>query len=216
MSITFPLARAAFADRLKIAAFRLELVPFVETSGTGLGQIITVEIAPRRWRAEVGLARMPHAEAAEVAALVEALGPAGTFYLHNPAQPGPRDDPDGAILGAAAVTIHTVGADNRSLRLAGLPTGYRLSRGDLLHFDYGPAPLRRALHRVVEDATASGAGLTPGFEVRPYLKAGTTAGLAVTLMRAAAKMMLEPGSYEPGTEGPVLTAGMGFRAVEVR
>ena len=85
MAITFPLARSAFADRLKIAAFRWQLVAFVETSGTGLGQVITNEIAPRRWRAEVELARMPHAEAAEIQALIDAIGP----IRHLPsAQPG--------------------------------------------------------------------------------------------------------------------------------
>ena len=53
----------------------------------------------------------------------------------------------------------------------------------MLHFDYGPSPTRRALHRIVEDATANGAGITGFFEVRPFLKAGTTTGLAVTLVR---------------------------------
>ena len=73
MAITFPLARSVFADRLKIAAFRWQLIPFVETSGTALGQIIVNEIAPRRWRADVELARMPHAEAADVQALIDAI-----------------------------------------------------------------------------------------------------------------------------------------------
>ena len=52
--------------------------------------------------------------------------------------------------------------------------------------------------------------------MRPFLKAGTTTGLTVTLVRAAARMMFEPGSFDPGTEGPVLTGGMGFKAIEVR
>ena len=46
---------------------------------------------------------MPHAEAAEIQALIDALGPSGTFYLHNPAQLGPRDDPDGAAIAGHAV-----------------------------------------------------------------------------------------------------------------
>ena len=216
MAIAFPLARSLFADRLKIAAFRWQLQPFVESSGTALGQVIANEIAPRRWRAEVELARMPHTEAADIQALIDALGPSGTFYLHNPGQLGPRDDPDGAAVAGHSVGINAVGADNKSLRLAGLPAGYRLRRGDMLHFDYGSSPTRRALHRIVEDATASGAGVSSFFEVRPFLKAGTTTGLTVTLVRATARMMLEPGSFDPGTEGPVLTSGMGFKAIEVR
>ena len=216
MAITFPLARSVFADRLKITAFRWQLLPFVEMSGTGLGQVITNEIAPRRWRAEVELARMPHAEAADIQALIDALGPSGTFYLHNPAQLGPRDDPGGAGVSGYAVAINALGADNKSLRLQGLPAGYTLRRGDMLHFDYGASPTRRALHRIVEDATAGPGGTAGFFEVRPYLKAGTTTGALVTLVRAAARMMLEPGSFDPGTEGPVNTTGMAFKAIEVR
>jgi hypothetical protein len=215
MAITFPLARAAFADRLKIAAFRWQLVAFVETSGTALGQVITNEIAPRRWRAEVELARMPHGEAAEVQALIDAIGPSGSFYLHNPAQLGPRNDPIGAGLAGHSVTI-TAMNDNTGLKLGGLPAGYTLRRGDMLHVDYGSGPGRRALHRIVEDATANGSGVTGFFEVRPYLKSGTATGAVVTLVRAAAKMMLEPGSFDPGTEARVHTAGMSFTAIEVR
>ena len=129
MAIAFPLARTAFADRLKIAACRWQLLPFVETSGTALGQVIVNEIAPRRWRAEVELARMPHADAADIQALIDALGPSGSFYMHNPAQVGPRDDPTGAGLSGHAVAITAVGGDNRSLRLGGLPDGYTLRRG---------------------------------------------------------------------------------------
>ena len=49
-------------------------------------------------------------------------------------------------------------SDNKSLKLGGLPAGYSLRRGDMLHFDYGSSPTRRALHRIVEDATANGPG----------------------------------------------------------
>jgi hypothetical protein len=215
MAITFPLARSVFADRLKIAAFRWQLVAFVESSGTARGPVITNETAPRPWRAEVELARMPHVEAAEVQALIDAIGPSGSFYLHNPAQLGPRDDPSGAGLAGHSVTI-TAMSDNTALKLGGLPAGYSLRRGDMLHLDYGSGPSRRALHRIVEDATASGSGVTGFFEVRPYLKTGTTAGAVVTLIKPAAKMMLEPGSFDPGTESRVHTAGMTFTAIEVR
>ena len=113
------------------------------------------------------------------------------------------------------MTINAL-SDNKALKLGGLPAGYSLRRGDLLHFDYGPSPARRALYRIVEDASASGAGITGFFEVRPFLKAGTATGAVVTLVRPSARMMLEPGSFVPGTEGPVNTTGMAFNAIEVR
>ena len=153
MAITFPLAPSVFADRLKIAAFRWQLVPFVETSGTALGQVISNEIAPRRWRAEVELARMPHAEAADIQALIDALGPSGTFTLHNPAQLGPRDDPTGSAVAGHAVVLNAT-SDNKALQLAGLPAGYRLQprRHAALRLwpEPGPpgaAPHRRGRHR---------------------------------------------------------------------
>ena len=70
--------------------------------------------------------------------------------------------------------------------------------------------------RIVEDASASGAGITGFFEVRPFLKAGTATSAVVTLVRPSARMMLEPGSFVPGTEGPVNTTAMSFNAIEVR
>jgi hypothetical protein len=212
MSITFPLNRSAFADRLKIAACRWQLMPFVETSGTALGQVITNEIAPRRWHAEVELARMPHAEAAAIQATIEVLGPSGTFFFYDPAKRYPTADPDGSIVAGASPTIASLGGNNRSMTITGLPSGYVLTQGDMLSFGTGGY---RALHRVAETVTAAG-GTTPSFEVRPYLRSWAVPGLAISLTRAYAKMMLEPGSFDPGTDGPVLTSGMSFAAIEVR
>ena len=92
----------------------------------------------------------------------------------------------------------------------------RLKRGDLLHFDYASNPTRRALHRMVENATANASGVTGSFGIRPFVRAGTTTGLAVTLIKPAAKMIVEPGSFDPGTAGRAFVTGMSFRAIEVR
>ena len=177
MAIAFPLARSVFADRLKIAAFRWQLLPFVEMSGTALGQVITNEIAPRRWRAEVELARMPHAEAADIQALIDALGPSGTFHLHNPAQLGPRDDPTGAGLAGHTVGINTVGSDNKSLRLERAAGRLHPAprRHAALRLRLEPDPAGAAPHRRGRDRQRS-PGITGFFEVRPFLKAGVTSG----------------------------------------
>lgn len=214
MAISFPLARGDFADLLPIAGFKWVLEEYVEVSGTAQGEVITNEIAPRKWRAELELAPMPLAQAADLQALVEAIGPSGTFMLHNALRPAPRRDPTGAGVAGASPALNTLGGNNRSLRVGGLPAGYVLSRGDMLAFDYGGG--RRALHRVAETVAASGAGLTPLFEVRPFLRPGYATGAAVTLIRAAAKMMVVPGSFDPGTGRPMIQAGMGFQAIEVR
>ena len=192
MAITFPLARSAFADRLKIAAFRWQLAALRRDQRhrprPGHHQRDRPAPLARRGRARPHAARRgrrhPGADRRD-----------RTLRHLLPAQPGParaaRRSHRAAVAGHAVAINAT--SDNKALQLSGLPAGYTLRRGDMLHFDYGPSPTRRALHRIVEDATASSGGTTGFFEVRPFLKAGTATGAAVTLVRAAARMMLEPG-----------------------
>ncbi|MEZ5790512.1 MAG: hypothetical protein R3D34_06885 [Nitratireductor sp.] len=213
MALTFPLSLAAFYDLLSIAEVRLELMRQDEHSGMGSGETLAAELAPALWQAEITLDPMPIAEAARIAALIEALdGSIRTFHLANPAHEYPLADPDGSILGAAAPEILSVASGGGALALAGLPAGYQLSAGDFLSFSHGSG--RQALHRVVETAMADGAGETADFEVRPPLPAAATAGMAITLLRPTAKMALVPGSFEAGTTAGAMTRGMKFTARE--
>ena len=211
MAIAFPLARSVFADRLKIAAFRWQLLPFVETSGTGLGQVITNEIAPRRWRAEVELARMPHAEAAEIQALIDALGPSGTFYLHNPAQLGPRDDPTGAALAGHAVAINaTERQQGAAARRAagGLHACAAATCCTSTTARARPAGRCTASSRTPPPAApGSPASSRCGRSSRPAPPPAPSSPWS----GPSARMMLEPGSFDPGTEGPVNTTRHGLQ-----
>lgn len=217
MALTFPLSVEDFADKLPVASapepFRIER--FFNTSGLGTGQTLVTEIAPPRWRATFALAAMDPDRAAELQALADAIGVTGTFYMWNRGRkPGPIHDPDGAILGNTPVVIDAVGADNKSLRLTGFPDGYRLAPGDLLSFDHG-SPRRRSLHRLVEPAIASGIGGTTGFfEVRPFLRAQDIAGEQVTLVKAAALMRFDPGTFTPGVDAPLVRTGMQLTVIE--
>ena len=87
---------------------------------------------------------MPHAEAAEIQALIDALGPCGTFYLHNPAQLGPRDDPSGAAVAGHAVAINAI--ERQQGAAARRPAGR-------LH----PAPRRHAALRLWPEPDPPGA-----------------------------------------------------------
>src|SRR5690606_33928716 len=109
----------------------------------------------------------------------------------SPEAKGPQADPTGAILGEAEVTIESVGADNRSLAFAGLPEGYQLTIGDMLHVDYG-SPSRRALFTLCESGAADADGETDELEVRPHVRPGITAGAAVTLIKPSAKVKIMP------------------------
>lgn len=196
MSISFPLVTNLLADRLKIESVKWILNDNQELNGLGSGELLAADLAPRLWDAEIQCGLMEHDEAAELQALFESLdGAINTMFLYDPRKSGPRRDPDGSILGAAEVTIKSVGANNKSLSLQALPAGYVLSVGDMLAFDYGTDPVRRALHRIVEAATADGSGDTVEFEVRPHFRPGVDVDLDVMLIKPSAKVKIVPGTF---------------------
>lgn len=214
MALSLPFIPADFADRLKIQSVQWKLQRFDELSGMGTGDVIAAQLAPPRITGDVTIAPMYHDEAAQVQALVEALDPMQSFYLYAPQKRFPIADPDGSILGSATPAISAVGSNNKSLRIKGLPAGYVLSLGDYLAFDYGTNPVRRAFHRILETVTADGTGLSPSFEIRPHLRAGAAADIAVTLVDPAAKVFIVPGSFDPGAARALITDGMSFQVMQ--
>lgn len=217
MARTFPLASGLFAGRLLVRSCVWQLQESIMSSGYGSGEPLDVELSPAVWTAEVQLGPLTQHEAVEQRALIQMhLKPGRPFRLYNRAIPGPRLDPQGVILGAATPTLHTIGTEGRSLRIGGLPSGYRLSVGDMLSIQFGASPVKVTLHQVGEDAQATGGGLTPEFDVDPPIPLGPAVGAAATLVRASALMIRVPGSYQPGsTEGSLVT-GVGFRAIQTR
>lgn len=217
MALTYPLSLAAFQDLLPIASVRFELMRQDEHSGLASGEVLAAELAPPLWMAQVSLEPMPIADAARIAALVEALdGSIQSFYLTRASHEYPFADPTGSILGVSTPEILSVASGGGAMALAGLPADYVLTPGDLLSFAHGTSPVRQAFHRVVEAATADGAGETAQFTVRPHLPAAAVAEIAVTLIRPAAKMALVPGSFDPGVTAGVMVRGMAFSAREKR
>lgn len=215
MALSFPASLPSLADKLDIRSVEWQLRRYDELSGLGSGEMLAAQLAPPRWSGSVSLVAMTHAKAAEVQALFEALdGPMNSFYLYAPQKQFPVMDPDGSILGTDTPTIHTIGVNNRSLRLQGLPEGYVLSVGDFLSFSYGENPERRAFHRVVERVVASSSGVTPLFEMRPHLRPGVAVDLPVALVRPAAKVFVVPDSFTPGTASAAWTEGMSFQVMQ--
>ncbi|QPC87420.1 hypothetical protein GA830_12205 [Mesorhizobium sp. NBSH29] len=215
MAITYPRALNSFADTLKIASVTWKLQEQQEISMLGSGEIIAGDMGPSLWTGEVSLVPADHADARAVQADIETLeGSMQTFFLYDPRAIYPIDDPTGSKLGAANPVISSINPNNKALIVSGLPALYNLSKGDMLSFNYGTSPVRRALHRIVETVTASGAGVSPSFEVRPHIRPGATAGIAVSLIKPAAKVRLFPGSFEEGQGAPVITSGMSFRVIQ--
>jgi hypothetical protein len=204
MALSFPLSFAAFMALIGLEDGMFSLSRNDQVSGLPNAPL-NAELASPLWRFDGTTGPIPNDDAESIAALFEMLeAPGRDFYIANPRKIGPRMDKSGAVLGSASPTIHTLASSNRELRITGLPSGYVLSRGDMIAFDYGPSgQKRRAIHRLAGDATASSGGLTPLVELSTFIRAGAAVGDPVYLAPATMRAKLIPGTYKPQQSGPL-------------
>jgi hypothetical protein len=190
-ALTFPLDLATFADTLSITAGAFLLNKKVNISEMGSGVPLKSKNGADTWETEVNMVWATHVDSSAVEGLLDVLGdPGASFYLYDPRLVLPKADPDaGVSLAAASPVVDSVKPDNIRITISGLPANYKISRGDMLAIDYG-SPSRRALHRCISTVTADGTGLTGAIELQPHVQAGTAAGDTVTLIKAAAEMVL--------------------------
>jgi len=183
-----------------------------ETSGQAGGQIRVKDLRSPLWHMKADCSMLTLQQLRVIRALVGGLGGSlGSFYAWDPAAQFPAADPDGSNLGASNVQISGLGATAKNLLLKGLPAGYVLTVGDMLAYDYG---ISRALHQVVTpQVVASGAGVTPEFEIHPPRRQGAAVNTAITLVRAAAEMRIVPGTLNLSADGVIGQAG--FEAMQV-
>lgn len=213
-ALTFPLALTEFFDGLHVASVGFDLMENMRHSATQGGEVLVSDLGPRLWTFEVQVTTKHHADARKGEALARMLRQAGRpFFAFDKSAAYPAADPGGVILDTSTPTIHTV-SDSRRMRVQGLPAGYVLTRGDLLSFTYGSAPTRYALHEVITPVTADGSGLTPLFEVSPFIRPGAQVGAAVTFVKPFCKAVMVPGSYRPGLRRPAFTEGLSFAAIQ--
>ncbi|PZO64607.1 MAG: hypothetical protein DI498_11005 [Paracoccus denitrificans] len=202
MAFSFPLALDQFWTSLPIASCSFIPSSTVMVTRTRGGEVMRAEIGSRLWTATVRLGLMTRAEAATVVPMLHLLrGGAGSFFAFDPLRAFPRGDFGGASLAQSSVVIRSIAANSRELTLSGLPPYYTLQRGDMLAFSYGSNPVRYGLHQVVTASVrAWSTGITPTIEVVPPLRSGASVNLAVSLVQPACKMVLDPDSYDPGSE----------------
>ena len=215
-ALTYPLARALFANLLRVREVEFDLIEQIETSGQGSGNILTADVGPRLWRGEVVLTKGTHRQAARIEALISVLRePGASFLVWDPRHVGPEYDPDGSILGAAVPSVLQVAANNREMAVAGLPVGYRLQIGDLLTIEYTDPAGMYGLHRVVSlDTTADAQGETPLFEVTPHIRSTPSIGDQVHLVRPFCKAIIDPGTVRPSKGRKVFSDGIGFGFIQ--
>jgi hypothetical protein len=219
MTIAMPMPITTFANVIcdKVGDTAFTLLQYKLTSGTSIGDMLTARLAVSRWQAEVSFGSMRTSRSSDIQALCEVLEErGGQFNLFNKRRPYPKEDPKGVLLGARSPGIHEIGVASNTLRVNDLPSGYVLSVGDMLSVVYSANPVRVALYRVCERVVAAGNGITPAFEVAPFLRAGMAVGNAVTLKRPVARMQIMPGSFTPGQAVGNTINGMGFTALETR
>jgi len=214
MALSYPLTYPQFLGALRVEEVTFRLSHPQEHTRLGDGTMISASLGASLWTGTIRLAQANHPRHAQMEALLALMDqPGATFRCHDPRYIGPASDPAGVILGSRTVTIHTVASNMRELRITGLPSGYVLSSGDMLSFEYGSSPVRHALHRIVVGGTASSTGLTPMLEVVPNLRPGAVTGLTVLLIRPACKARLLP---EPtyGSGRQAISRGASFDFIQ--
>jgi len=206
MSISFP--RTDILSSLRITAGPFRLVSRQEMSRQANGVSRGKDFGSPLWFFDCTSAPIYKDDAPGIEAPFHSLdGVINTFEAGDLRRPYPRAHADGNFVDGG--TLHTVDASRKSIRLNNLGAGFQLSVGDYLAFNYGAF---RALHQVMEAATADGAGLTPLFEVRPHVRDGYTLTAAVTLKNPKGIFTLLPDSYEPQVQGAFTV--INFKAVQ--
>lgn len=216
MAQTFPLPRASLADLIRWRGFSFQLDDNAVYTGLASGDVISQQMAPRKWRAIMQSAKYTKTESQQIQARFEFLdGSTERFELYNPLAKYPQYDPTGSILGAGNPVIASLNVNNKEMTISGLPAGYVLTIGDMISFGYGSSPTRRALHRIMTTVTANGSGVTPSFEVRPHIRTGAAVAAAVQLIKPYGLFILEPGSFKMSLEDDLRSSSFSMEAVQV-
>ena len=213
MALTFPLSLADFFDQVRFTALEFQLSDALEISETGAGEILTARNGQRLWGGTVSIVQNRYRDQEVIQSKLDVLRNSGaSFLIGDRFAQYPKADPDGSILGATAVTVHSIEANNRELKLQGAPDGYTVSAGDHISITYGSSPVKYAYFRVVTGSSFSDATSptrTGLIEVQPFISSSISAGASVQLVKPCLKAVYVPGSITGGSrsslniEGPI-------------
>ena len=100
----------------------------------------------------------------------------------------------------SGVKVAEIAPDNQTVRLSGLPAGYRASVGDFIQ-------IAAKLYQLADLSAA-------GFTLFPHLAPGTTVGNAVVLVRPSVAMIITPGTFTAQSDPASGRGTISFQAIE--
>ena len=193
--LAFPLPLSDFAEHLHLEAHDFTLGEAVASSETGSGGALRIGYGDELWEGQATIAPNSRLAGRGLGALMNLLRRADASFLLCPPEAFPVEDRRGRGVRGYRPRIGNVGNDGQTVKIVGLPRGYRLTAGDFLGFEYS-TPARRALHQIVTDARAGGTGNASGIVVTPYIRPGVVEDVTpVQFRRPAIKAVIVPDTY---------------------
>lgn len=210
MAITWPYD--GLVDALGVEKVTWDIEEFKEHDMQGSGHDIDVKLAPSKWRASLISRELYNDLARKVAALVRKAD-GREFMIYDPSNPFPTADPRGVVLGASVVQVNSIGSDNASLSLKGLPGNYKLTAGDKgqIVFASGAA---NYFFEFSEDRVSNGSGITLVGDVWPPIPIGIVTDATVILARPKCKMKVAKTGFAPGQSSGNMTFGTSVTMME--
>jgi hypothetical protein len=201
MSLSFPLAMPASGPARQV----FEPMQVNYSSPAAGGRTYAVAAGPARWRGDWTLGTALQGTLSDQwRAFVAALkGASREFLAHDFERPFPRIYPTGfgamtragggSFDGSATSWSQSIAADGQCLlTLNGMPAALQLSAGDYVDFRWTTSgAARRSLVRLLEAATASGAGVISSVSVEPAIPSVTSGSAVAHLDNPACVMKLD-------------------------
>lgn len=211
MTISYPITKNIM-DQLGVERITWDIEEFKEYDVTGSGHDLDRKLAQSKWRASLVMRSLYNEAARKIAAVVRAAD-GRPFMIFDPSNPYPAADPGGAILGASAVLVASIGGSGAQLALKGLPAGYKLTAGDRGQIVFASGA-RNYYFEFSEDQTANGGGVTVAADVWPPVPAGIAVDAAVVLAKPACKMKVQRQGFAPGQSSGNMTFGTTLTLLE--
>lgn len=209
-----PISLADLMETLGIEKVVWDIERYDEFDSVGTGHDIASEMAPPKWTATMNMRDLYNADARAMAARVRKLhGSMTPFMVYDPSHRWPASDPGGALLTGETVQINSIGTNNQSLSLKGLPADFILTIGDKGQVVFSSGT-RNFFFEVSENITADALGVTNEFEIFPHIPVGVLEDATVILIKPACKMAVVPKGFYPGQSSGNMTFGATLSVLE--